>query len=107
MSDDQPDYKALAREAEMGYTGQPPRMIAVQNILLNTTDARTWAYWFKNQFGDVAPDRATMTTWFASAIEVGRNAGMARRREPVDRAWLEEARASGEITEEQYQGWLE
>jgi hypothetical protein len=43
--------------------------------LLNTTDAQVWAKAFKDQFGDVAPDEATMLTWFGNAIETGRSFG--------------------------------
>jgi hypothetical protein len=68
-----PDYDALAKEAEMGYDTRTGDSIG--KLLLNTTDASVWAHHFKDQFGEVAPDEATMLTWFANAIETGRNAG--------------------------------
>lgn len=59
------------------------RAESVQNILLATTDAVVWAHHFVEQFGDsegtggigVCPDEATMITWFANALETGRNQG--------------------------------
>ena len=67
------DIEALAREAEMGY--DPSTGDSIGKLLINTTDAAVWAHHFKDQFGDEAPDEATMTTWFANAIETGRSAG--------------------------------
>lgn len=61
----------------MGY--DMPAGDSIGQILLATTDAAVWAYYFKKQFGDVAPDEATMITWFANAIETGRDAGRAAR----------------------------
>jgi hypothetical protein len=74
---DEIDYEALADEAEMGYdnTGDP-----IAKKLLATTDAQVWAEAFKGQFGDASPDVYTMLTWFANAIETGRNAGSADQR---------------------------
>lgn len=44
--------------------------------LINSTDAQLWAHLFEEQFGGGdCPDEATMLTWFANALETGRNAG--------------------------------
>jgi hypothetical protein len=75
------DYEALSREAEMGYTQESGKWVSIEKKLLATTDAFVWAETFKDQFGDVAPDRYTMLTWFANAIETGRNAGLATARQ--------------------------
>ena len=50
--------------------GSPPKR--VDETLLRTTDARIWAKEFVRLHGG---DRALMTSWFASAIELGRDAG--------------------------------
>jgi hypothetical protein len=57
----------------MGYDTESGDSIG--KLLINSTDAELWARMFKQQFGDVAPDEMTMLTWFANAIETGRNAG--------------------------------
>ncbi len=40
------------------------------------TDAATWATEYEQRFLDKTPDWGTLVSWFANAIEAGRNAGV-------------------------------
>lgn len=105
------DAEALSREAEMGYEWHDDgRVDAVANILLATTDAAVWAHHFQKQFRLVTPDEYTMLTWFANAIETGRNQGRTKSgeatlwREPAEETEgypnlvVHDGRVTGQIT---------